>query len=121
MRINRKGPTKLCGGCGRFEIIDKDGEFYPHKKNYHTDEWCISGTPGHLYGLTDDSLTIFNKLYEGNDVDVIAGGNVFSIKPSIQGGWQIFPIYFNGRKKKSPILTWAQVANWVQGLELAKE
>ena len=75
-------------------------------------------TPGCLYGLTGDSLIIYNRLYEGNDVDVTAGGNAFTIRPTMQGGWQTFPIYFNGRKKKSPILTWAQVANWVRGLKI---
>jgi hypothetical protein len=126
MRIHKEGPTKLCEGCGRFMPMDDDREFLSHKQAYsHPDEWCVPETPGPGYewGLTGDSLIIFNELHSGNEVNVLAGTLAFSIRPLVQLGVQTFQIRKKGRKRltRSPILGWHQVANWVQGLQLDEE
>lgn len=118
MTIRKEGPTKLCDGCGRFMPIDGDREFLPHKKNYFSDDWCVPATPGHEWGLTGDSSTIFNELYAGNEVNVLAGTLAFSIRPLVEMGLQTFQTRVNGKRKKWQILSRQQVASWVQGLEL---
>lgn len=120
LRIYKEGPVKLCAGCGRFMAIDEDREFLPHKKSYTSDEWCVPETPGpgHEWGLIGDSLIIFNELYAGDEVNVLAGTLAFSIRPIIEMGLQTFQIRVNGRRRKWQILSRQQVANWVQGLEL---
>lgn len=88
-------------------------------KGYST----LKSSPGHEYDLTGDSLIIFNELYAGNEINVLAGTLAFSIRPLIQLGVQTFQIRKKGRKRpiKSPILAWHQVANWVQSLQLDEE
>lgn len=70
------------------------------------------------YGLTGDSLIIFNELCAGNEVNVLADTLAFSIRPVIEMGLQTFQIRVNGRRKKWQILSWQQVANWVMALKL---
>lgn len=72
------------------------------------------------YGLTGDSLTIFNELYAGNEVNVLADELAFSIRPLVQLGVQTFQIRKKGKKRptRSPIMSWHQVANWVRFLKL---
>lgn len=120
MEIRKEGPTKLCEGCGRFMPIDEDREFFPHKGNYPSEKWCVPGTPGHEWELTGDSLLIFNELYVGNEVNVLANELAFSIRPLVQLGVQTFRIRKKDRKRptKAPIMGWHQVANWVVGLKL---
>lgn len=119
MEISKEGPTKLCEGCGRFMDIDEDREFLPHKK-FLSDDWCVPATPGHEWGLTGDSLTIFNELYAGNEVNVLAGTLAFSIRPLVEMGLQTFQTRVNGKRKKWQILSWQQVAAWVRALALDK-
>lgn len=80
----------------------------------------LKSSPGHEYDLTGESLIIFNELYAGREVNVLAGTLAFSIRPLVQLGVQTFQIRKKGRKRpiRSPILAWHQVANWVRFLKL---